>query len=105
MADDLTLALGARSFNALKLVPYGKLEEVLPWLLRRLEESQDALGASADERPLLRREVHRRALQAAAARPLSTTRPSPLDAAAVGSQSRVTAAPQRHRLTCTLMAV
>ena len=66
MADDLTLALGARSFNALKLLPYGKLEEVLPWLLRRLEESQDALGASADERPLLRREVHRRALQAAA---------------------------------------
>ena len=64
MADDLTLSLGARGFNALKLVPYGKLEEVLPWLLRRLDENQDALGASAIERPLLRGEVRRRALQA-----------------------------------------
>ena len=64
MADDLTLSLGARGFNAHKLVPYGKLEEVLPWLLRRLDENQDALGASAIERPLLRGEVRRRALQA-----------------------------------------
>ena len=64
MADDLTLTLGLQGFNALKLVPYGELQQVLPWLLRRLDENQDALGASAVERPLLRKEVHRRALRA-----------------------------------------
>ena len=47
-------------YNALKLVPYGRFDEVMPWLLRRLEENQDALGAAADERPLLRGEVRRR---------------------------------------------
>ena len=64
MADDLTLTLGLQGFNALKLVPYGELQQVLPWLLRRLDENQDALGASAAERPLLRQEVRRRALRA-----------------------------------------
>eukprot|EP00308_Calcidiscus_leptoporus_P012109 CAMPEP_0119398132 /NCGR_PEP_ID=MMETSP1334-20130426/140687_1 /TAXON_ID=127549 /ORGANISM="Calcidiscus leptoporus, Strain RCC1130" /LENGTH=428 /DNA_ID=CAMNT_0007421987 /DNA_START=19 /DNA_END=1305 /DNA_ORIENTATION=+ len=60
MADDLTHTLGLSGFNALKLVPFGSFEEVLPWLLRRLEENQDALGASAAERPLLRGEIWRR---------------------------------------------
>lgn len=54
----------AQGFNALKLVPYGELQQVLPWLLRRLDENQDMLGASAAERPLLRQEVRRRALRA-----------------------------------------
>ena len=41
MADDLTLTLaGLQGFNALKLVPYGELQQVLPWLLRRLDENQ-----------------------------------------------------------------
>ena len=60
MADDVTLTLGLEGFNALKLVPFGAFEEVLPWLLRRLEENQDGLAAAADERPLLRRELGRR---------------------------------------------
>ena len=47
MADDLTLTLGLAGHNALKLVPFGRFGEVLPWLLRRLEENQDALGAAA----------------------------------------------------------
>ena len=64
MADDLTLSLGIDGFNAYKLVTYGRNEQVLPWLLRRLEENQDALAAAAEERPLLRAEVRRRALRA-----------------------------------------
>ena len=61
MADGLTLGLGLEGFNAHKLVPYGKLTDVLPWLLRRLDENHDALGAAAYERPLLRAEWRRRA--------------------------------------------
>ena len=37
---------------------------LLRWLLRRLEENQDALGAAAEERPLLRAELWRRARRA-----------------------------------------
>ena len=59
-ADDVTLTLGLAGFNALKLVPFGAFEEVLPWLLRRLEENQDGLAAAAEERPLLRAEIWRR---------------------------------------------
>ena len=36
------------------------IERSGPWLLRRLDENADALGAAADERPLLRRELSRR---------------------------------------------
>ena len=64
MADDLTLSLGLGGCNAHKLVPYGAFEEVLPWLLRRLDENNDALAAAAIERPLLRAELRRRALGA-----------------------------------------
>ena len=64
MADDLTLTMGLSGFNAHKLVPFGAFEEVLPWMLRRLEENHDALGAAACERPLLREEIRRRAAAA-----------------------------------------
>ena len=60
MADDATYGLGAAGYNALKLVPYGAFDELLPWLLRRLEENASILGAAADERPILRRELRRR---------------------------------------------
>ena len=62
MADDATYGLGAAGYNALKLVPYGAFDELLPWLLRRLEENSSILGAAAEERPLLRRELRRRVL-------------------------------------------
>jgi hypothetical protein len=63
-ADHLTLTLGIDGFNAHKLVPFGKIDEVLPWMVRRLEENHDALGAAADERPLLRAELRRRVHEA-----------------------------------------
>ena len=65
MADDATYGLGAAGYNALKLVPYGAFDELLPWLLRRLEENSSILGAAAEERPLLRRELRRRRGQVA----------------------------------------
>ena len=43
VADDATYGLGAAGYNALKLVPYGAFDELLPWLLRRLEELTAAM--------------------------------------------------------------
>ena len=60
MADHLTCALGLSGHNACKLVPYGDFDDVLPWLLRRLEENQDVLGAGQSSRPLIAAEIRRR---------------------------------------------
>ena len=66
MADHLTYALGLgtqegeATHNSNKLLVYGDFDEVLPWMLRRLQENQDVLGAAARERALLWREVGRR---------------------------------------------
>ena len=66
MADHLTYALGLgtqegeATHNSNKLLVYGDFGEVLPWMLRRLQENQDVLGAAARERALLWREVGRR---------------------------------------------
>ena len=48
------------SHNVTKLLVYGDFDQVLPWMLRRLQENQDVLGAAARERSLLWRELWRR---------------------------------------------
>lgn len=40
MSDNVTIALGQSGYNSYKLIPFGDFEEVLPWLVRRLEENQ-----------------------------------------------------------------
>ena len=53
MADHLTFTLAANGFKSYKYVPYGPVEEVLPYLIRRAQENSDALsgGARARGRP------------------------------------------------------
>jgi hypothetical protein len=53
-------ASGTATHNATKLLVYGDFDQVLPWMLRRLQENQDVLGAAARERSLLWRELRRR---------------------------------------------
>jgi len=62
MVDNLTNALGLAGYNAAKLVVFGQMREVLPWLLRRVAENRDAFGAQAAELPVLRGELRRRLL-------------------------------------------
>jgi len=61
MSDNITFALGLGGYNARKLISFGAFEDVLPWLLRRLDENQDAFGAMQHERLLLNKELLRRA--------------------------------------------
>ena len=61
MSDGLTLALGHGGFNVHKLVLFGTFGEVMPWMLRRLDENADLLGATAAQRTLLWSELRRRA--------------------------------------------
>ncbi|ELR11281.1 Proline dehydrogenase, putative [Acanthamoeba castellanii str. Neff] len=62
MCEDLTLSLGQLGYNAHKLLPYGPLENVMPYLIRRVQENSSVLGGTARERQLIWRELKRRAL-------------------------------------------
>lgn len=40
MVDNVSTALGFAGFNSCKLLSFGTFEDILPWLLRRLQENQ-----------------------------------------------------------------
>lgn len=50
MADGLSLTLALSRYNVSKYLPYGKVEEVMPYLLRRAQENRGVLGNTKDER-------------------------------------------------------
>jgi proline dehydrogenase len=62
MADNLTFTLGANNFQAFKYIPYGPVDEVMPYLIRRTQENSTLLGTPAvvKERKMLFAEVKRR---------------------------------------------
>jgi proline dehydrogenase len=60
MADHLTLGLSYMNFNVNKLVPYGPMDSVMPYLVRRLQENRDIMGGTQLERHLLWTELKRR---------------------------------------------
>uniref|UniRef100_A0A8C4Y4X4 Proline dehydrogenase n=1 Tax=Gopherus evgoodei TaxID=1825980 RepID=A0A8C4Y4X4_9SAUR len=63
MCDHVSLALGQAGYAVYKSVPYGAVEEVLPYLVRRAQENQSVLQGIRRERDLLRRELWRRLLR------------------------------------------
>ncbi len=60
MSDHLSFSLGAAGYQAYKYVPYGKVEEVMPYLIRRAQENADALSGAKKELDLIRSELWRR---------------------------------------------
>jgi len=94
MSDNLTAAAGLSGFNSHKLLCYGAFDEVLPWLLRRLQENQDVFGAMASQRHLFLREARRRVLWAPLLRvlpaptPSRRTRPPPPPTTAMAAAGR-----------------
>ena len=63
MADHLSFALGSNKFNICKYVPFGPIREVIPYLIRRLEENASILGGTPYERSLLWKELKRRRIR------------------------------------------
>jgi proline dehydrogenase len=53
---------GQLGYNAHKLLPYGPLENVMPYLIRRVQENSSVLGGTARERQLIWHELKRRTL-------------------------------------------
>lgn len=62
MSDNLTFNLAKAGFNALKLVPYGPVRDVVPYLLRRAQENTSVTGDVGRELKLLTKEIRRRGL-------------------------------------------
>ena len=65
-ADGLLLTLcqpslvRSRACSLPRYVPYGPVQEVMPYLMRRAQENADALSGAAEQRGLMLREVGRR---------------------------------------------
>lgn len=47
-------------FQAYKYVPFGKVDEVIPYLIRRAQENSDVLGGVGTELAMLKKELARR---------------------------------------------
>ena len=60
MRDNLTFALGKRGYNAYKYVPYGKVDEVLPYLIRRAQENSDVAAGMGKEKDMIWEEIKNR---------------------------------------------
>ena len=60
MSDNLTFPLGKYKYHAYKYVPYGQMDEVLPYLIRRAEENSDVFGNASVELRLLFGELKQR---------------------------------------------
>ncbi|CAN4082777.1 unnamed protein product [Withania somnifera] len=60
MAEGLSFGLRNAGFQVSKYLPFGPVEQVMPYLIRRAEENRGLLSTSALDRQLMRKELIRR---------------------------------------------
>ncbi len=60
MSDNLSYNLAHNGYNVAKYVPYGPVEKVMPYLLRRANENTAVSGQSSREFSLIKKEMDRR---------------------------------------------
>ena len=61
MSDNISFMLAREGYNVAKYVPYGPVESVMPYLLRRANENTSVAGQSSRELTFIRKELKRRA--------------------------------------------
>lgn len=60
MSDQITYNLSENGYNVAKLIPFGPVKEVIPYLIRRAEENTSVAGQTGRELTLLNTELGRR---------------------------------------------
>jgi proline dehydrogenase len=60
MSDNISFNLAHEGYNVTKYVPYAKVRDVLPYLLRRAEENTSVAGQTGRELRMLSAEMERR---------------------------------------------
>jgi proline dehydrogenase len=60
MSDHISYNLAKKGFNVSKYVPYGPVEGVLPYLIRRAQENTSVAGQTGRELSLIKEEMNRR---------------------------------------------
>lgn len=60
MSDPISFNLSAHEYRVAKYVPYGPIQETIPYLIRRAEENTSVAGQTSRELELIQREVKRR---------------------------------------------
>ena len=63
MSDHITYNLAASGFRVGKYLPYGPVNEVMPYLIRRSEENSSVAGQMGRELQLIQKELKRRKLR------------------------------------------
>jgi proline dehydrogenase len=63
MSDNLSFNLAKEGYNTVKYLPFGPVEETLPYLIRRAEENTSAAGQTSRELNLIKKEMDRRGLE------------------------------------------
>ncbi len=60
MGDNLSYILAKNNFNVSKYVPYGPVQDTIPYLIRRAQENKAVVGQVSRELDLINRELKRR---------------------------------------------
>jgi proline dehydrogenase len=63
MSDNITFNLAAAGYNVAKIVPYGPVKEVIPYLIRRARENTAVTGEMSRELSLIVAEMKRRGMK------------------------------------------
>ena len=62
MSDNLTYNLAALGHNTFKILPFGPIKDVMPYLIRRAQENTSVAGQVGRELNLIKQEMERRGL-------------------------------------------
>ena len=62
MSDNLTFNLADAGYNVSKYLPFGPIEEVIPYLMRRAQENSSISGQTGRELKLINQECNRRGI-------------------------------------------
>jgi proline dehydrogenase len=62
MSDNITFNLAKAGCNVSKYLPFGPIQDVIPYLMRRAQENSSVSGQTSRELLLIKKELKRRAI-------------------------------------------